>query len=752
MTSSSVRVFPVIMCGGSGTRLWPASRPARPKQFLPLAGQVSLFADTIGRLLPSALVERFVVVAGRAHAGPVLQDLARLGLDADLLLEPEARDSGPAIAAAAVWIAARCADGVAIVLASDHHVPDPAAFRASVETAADVAARQGRIVTLGVRPTRPSPAYGYIRPGPVLDGAVRDLAAFVEKPSVELARTYLDAGYLWNSGNFIARADVLMSELGRLAPDVLAGASAGVAQASAEGGAWLLGPGFRTARRQSFDFAVMERTDRAAVLPVDLAWSDLGAWDAVLDARATDAAGNSVRGEVVQQDCAGCLVDAAPGMVVALRGVSDLAVVAEPDAVLVVPLAQAQGVKEIVEDLRRRQAPQVDLPARGPVSLSAAACDLTGWLFGSALPAWLAFGFDHDGWGAVEQLDHDGRRDRAPRRARVQPRQAHAFAVSARLGWTGPAGLAAGRALEAMERHYRRGDGQVVALVDVTGTVLDPTTRLYDQAFVLLALASAGPVRPDAEASALALLDAVERVYAHPGGGFAETGDRFLSNPLMHLFEAALAWTQAGTSPRWAALAASLADLALTRLIEPGSGAIGEHYGADWSPLPGPDGAVLEPGHQFEWAWLLVRWARLGVADGALAAARRLYRAGLAGLDPTRGVMVDAMDRSGRLTARTARLWPQTEWLKAALILAEEADTAADRADLVASALKAAAAVRRYVPDGLRGLWHDVLEPDGQFRPGPSPASTLYHLVEAVGQLAATATRSAAAGWERSAA
>lgn len=745
--TSDIRLYPVIMCGGSGTRLWPASRPSRPKQFLPLVGETSLFADTVLRLAPTAMLARFVVVAGERHAGAILSELARLGVEADVLLEPEARDSGPAIAAAASWIAARDPEGVAVVLASDHHIPDATVFRECAELSAQIGARHGRIVTLGIKPSSASSAYGYIRPGAQLEGAVRELEAFVEKPTAQVAEGYLQAGYLWNSGNFIAPARILVQELERLAPDVLAGAAAGVREATSQGGTILLGPSFRSARKMSFDFAVMERTDKAAVLPVEIAWSDLGAWDAVHQARPTDDDGNSMRGAVVHSGCRDTLVEAAPGMVVAVRNLSGIAVVAEADAVLVMPLNHSQGVKELVDGLKAQGAPQVDVARTEFQDLASAADDLRGWLFGSALPTWYTYGFDHARGGAVEQLTALVGADDAPRRARVQPRQAHSFAVAARLGWQGPSASAIRMALDAMNRIYCRSDGQVVALAGADGTVLDTTTRLYDQAFVLLALASATDLQPDAEEQALALLTAIEATYASPTGGFCETGGLYLSNPLMHLFEASLAWIGAGTSPRWRSLAANLADLALTRLIDSVTGSISEHYGSNWQPVQGADGEHLEPGHQFEWAWLLVRWSRIAASTDALAAARRLYASGAAGLDAARQVMVDGTDRKGAMVVRTARLWPQTEWLKAALILAEEAASDMDRARLVSDALRAAAAVRRYCPDTLRGLWHDTLDTRGQFQPGPSPASTLYHLVEAIGQLIATAGTAGKEAW-----
>jgi mannose-1-phosphate guanylyltransferase / mannose-6-phosphate isomerase len=279
-------IYPVIMCGGSGVRLWPASRPGRPKQFTPLVGEYSSFQNTVRRVAAIPGAAEPVIVAGVSHAERLRSQLAGVGLSATLLLEPEARDSAAAMAAAAAFVAARDPQGVLVVVAADHHIPDDAAFRAAVIVAAR-AAMQGAIVTLGVKPTFPSTAYGYIRAG-TAGGEVRPVLAFVEKPDEATAAAHVAAGYLWNSGNFIVRADRLLEELAAHAPAVRTSAQRAVAEMVADG---RLGESFRAAPKISIDYAVMEKTDRAAVLPVDFAWSDLGAWDAILAASDRDDRG-----------------------------------------------------------------------------------------------------------------------------------------------------------------------------------------------------------------------------------------------------------------------------------------------------------------------------------------------------------------------------------------------------------------------------------------------------------------------------
>ena len=286
-------VYPVIMCGGAGVRLWPASRPDRPKPFTPLVGELSSFQETVLRVSP---LGRCVVVGGAGHARLIVEQLAQIGVEAEILLEPAGRESAAAMAAAALHVRGSDREGLLVVVAADHHVPDGEAFRTAVRAAIEPA-KLGRIVTLGVTPTSPSTAYGYIRP--TSGQGVRLIEACVEKPDAVRATEYVAHGYLWNSGNFVVPADLLIRELTSHAPDVLAAARAGLEQASDVSGVVTLGNGFLASPKISIDYAVMEKTGRALVLPVDFAWSDLGAWDAVLDALPQDAMGNVVQGPAV---------------------------------------------------------------------------------------------------------------------------------------------------------------------------------------------------------------------------------------------------------------------------------------------------------------------------------------------------------------------------------------------------------------------------------------------------------------------
>lgn len=726
-----MKFYPVIMCGGGGTRLWPLSRPSRPKQFIALVGDRSPFQSTLTRLACLEDAATTLVVAGVGHADWIQKEAAQVGIVVDSLLEPQARESAAAIAAAAAWVAQSDPSGVLVIVASDHHIPDEQAFAAAV-TAAGEAAAAGWIVTLGVDPTAPATAYGYIRPGEQLPGvgAVRRNEAFVEKPDLKTAQGYLEAGYLWNSGNFIGRADTLLRELDQYEPGVAAAAARAVSGAERSGRGVRLGPDFLGAPKISFDYAVMERTDRAAVLPVDFEWSDLGAWDAVWAASERDARGNSAPPDVILQDSHDCLVRVSGESQVALVGVRNLAVIGDAQSLLICDLAASQKVKGVA-DLAALRAKAASAPR---LDLASWSSQFDAWFRAAALPVWWTLGGDHHQGGFHELLGLDGRPSDAPKRARVQARQAFVFARAASMGLPGPWLVAAEHGWRFFEARYQRPDGLFRTLVSADGAALDETPYLYDQAFALLALAAlhdAGSELGDCRAKAEQVFAAITAAFAHSAGGFRESGQRaFQANATMHLLEAALAWIEADGGGVWSELAEDLVDLALSRFMDPDLGMVREFFEADWSPAEGAAGEVLEPGHQFEWAWLLDRWSRMGGTSAASAAAQRLYRGGMAGWDVRRQVAVDELKPDLSLSRPTARLWPQTEMVKAAIHLARAGAPGASgyRRD----AEDAAAGLWRYLDTPVNGLWRDKMTEAGAFVDEPAPASTFYHLFGAV--------------------
>lgn len=344
-------IVPLIMCGGAGTRLWPASRENRPKQFLPLFGRYSTFQETVRRVSNPALFGRPIVVTNTQYRFLVAEELAAIGAQADILLEPVRRDSGPAIVAGSLFARNRDQNCLVVALAADHVVTEPEAFTAACE-AASRAAADNRIVTFGVRPTRPASEYGYIRAGAALGAEIFAIAQFVEKPDAATAQRYIDEGCLWNSGNFLFRAQLLLEEYGTFEPESADAIAKAVESAGRDlGFVTLDAQAFAAAAAKSIDYAVMERTKHAAVMPVSYGWSDVGSWQAVWELSARDSAENAAHGSAFFVDAAGCYV-AADKQLVAVHGLQDVAVVATADAVLVARRKDADGLRRVVAKLK----------------------------------------------------------------------------------------------------------------------------------------------------------------------------------------------------------------------------------------------------------------------------------------------------------------------------------------------------------------------------------------------------------------
>jgi mannose-1-phosphate guanylyltransferase/mannose-6-phosphate isomerase len=345
-------IVPVLLAGGAGTRLWPVSRDALPKQFLPLIGERSSYQETLLRVVDPELFAPPVVVTGSDFRFFARRQAEEIGIDATVLIEPMRRDSAAAIAAAAAFARSRDPDALVLALAADHVILDLDRFKEAC-VAGREAAVQGHIVTFGIAPTMPKTSYGYILCGaPLGPKDVRAVSAFVEKPDAQTAARYVAEGYLWNSGNFLFRADTLLSELVRFEPEIVQAAEDAVAAASDDIGFRRLdADAFARAPQKSIDYAVMEKTDRAAVVEGRFRWSDIGSWDAIFEIAEHDGAGNAVRGAAMLMDSENCVVHS-DDRLTAVLGVKDLVVVTTIDAVLVLPRERAQDVKELVARLK----------------------------------------------------------------------------------------------------------------------------------------------------------------------------------------------------------------------------------------------------------------------------------------------------------------------------------------------------------------------------------------------------------------
>jgi mannose-6-phosphate isomerase len=366
-------------------------------------------------------------------------------------------------------------------------------------------------------------------------------------------------------------------------------------------------------------------------------------------------------------------------------------------------------------------------------ALRTAAGKLLAWTETVALPLWWRRGADRAAGGFFEALEHDGTPADRPRRARVQTRQIYCYAATSRLCAFEERKAAVAHGLDFFLRRYRRPDSLHRTLVAGDGAPLDDEAWLYDQAFALLALAEATraePDRADLRALAAETLAALDTLRL-PDGGFREASPAlpFQSNPHMHLFEAALAWEEVDGAPPWGALADEIAALCLERFID-GNGALHEFFTEGWAPAPGIEGRIVEPGHQFEWSWLLKRWGARRGHEGALRAAKRLFEIGLThGVDTARGVAFDQLLDDMSVHSSMARLWPQTERIKAALVFWESEPDPDRKAGLAGEVVRAIEGLNLYLATTTPGLWRDKLMADGRFVEEPAPASSFYHIV-----------------------
>jgi mannose-6-phosphate isomerase len=368
-------------------------------------------------------------------------------------------------------------------------------------------------------------------------------------------------------------------------------------------------------------------------------------------------------------------------------------------------------------------------------AVSKARDELLHWLRESAYPFWSTHGKCLVHGGYQESVDLQGNALDVPRRGRVQPRQIFSFAKARRLGWSGDATSAVCHGLTYFLKHYRRPDGLFRTLVAKDGSPLDHSAMLYDQAFVLLAFAAASPLLGagsgmTAEAERLRL--AIDRTLHRKGGGFyshTTHAPPLQANPHMHLLESSLAWLQLTSSPAWAQMADEIGEIALAHFIDPASGALRENFDDDWTPWPGLSGRIVEPGHQFEWAFLLLSWKGGEREEVRRAAARLIENAEVHGV--RNGVAINALLDDFSVHDSAARLWPQTERLRAATLAAR----VIGGPRYWKMACDAAAGLMRYFDTPVPGIWQDQLLPTGEFREVPVPAGNLYHIVGAIEEL-----------------
>lgn len=735
----SDRIVSFVMSGGVGSRLWPLSREDNPKQFHDLAGDGSMLVKTLKRLAgrPGGETPIFLIASER-HADRVRGDVAEIDFaGGGALFEPVGRNTAAAVALATMQTLERFGDQLVLVVPSDHEISTVAQFWETVERGVP-AARAGRIVVFGIAPTHPETGFGYIEAGGTRDG-VAEVRHFVEKPDLETAQRYVEAGnFYWNAGIFLFRASVMRDAFLAFEPAIWKATEAAFQAAYREvSGLYMPLDLYQAIPSDSIDYAVMERAREIAMVPATFRWSDLGSWQSLLDVGPSDEKGNVIVGDVVAIDCENSYIRSERRLLSAI-GLKDMAIVSTADATFVAPVDRSQNVKKIVEQLERTGRLETKFtPSSDRVVIPGAwRSRVQHWLLDETLPLWSTVGVDRDNGGFFEALDFAGRPIRKPKRMRTIGRQIYAFAVAKARGWTGPADELIQHGIDFIASKGRSSRGGWVRTLNVDGSVADPVEDAYDHSCVLLALAHAHiSGNPRALALGLETFAFVdEHLEDRRMTGFLETSDGEgvrRSNPHMHLLEAFLAWYKATGERSYLRRAARIIDLFRSSFFDPDTWTIGEFFDDDWKPAMGDMGNWTEPGHHFEWASLLVDFADASGQKDLVTFARKLYASAVAnGLNRATGLAYGAVTRQGLPLDRMSRSWPQTEAIKAAVAL--EGTGGPDLKPEIEA--RVGRLFRWHIDPAPTGLWIDQIDEHGRSRAREVPASIFYHLICALTQ------------------
>ncbi len=736
LSDTQNHIVSFVMSGGVGSRLWPLSREDNPKQFHALAGERSMLVKTVERMAARTAgpASVFLVAADR-HAKRIGADLAGISLNGGRgIFEPMGRNTAAAVAVAAQVAQAEFGDGLVMVVPSDHEISTVEAFWRSVELGVP-AALAGNVVVFGISPSGPETGFGYIEAGaPNAGRGDLQVRRFVEKPDLETAKSYVAAGnFYWNAGIFLFRASVMRDAFAAFAPDIWGDVARALSAAhSDELGTHLPQRLYETIQSVSVDYAIIEKLTNIAVVPAAFRWSDLGSWQSLLEASPTDDKGNVIVGDVVAIDCERSYLRS-EGRLLSAIGLKDTAVIATADAAFVAPVSQSQNVKKIVERLEKagrletKRTPVHDLmPETG-----AHAKRVRHWLFEETLPLWSTAGVDLVHGGFHEALSFQGEPVARPKRLRTIARQIYAFSVAGQMGWEGDAAGLVAHGVDFLKSAPRAANGGWPRAIDAQGKISDAVEDLYDHACILLAAAHAHMLgnRAASELGAEAWDFIAAHLACKEHGGFRETpsgaGPR-RSNPHMHLLESCLAWLAATGDSQWLARAADIVELFKSRFFDADSWTLGEYFKDDWSPQSGDRGLWTEPGHHFEWAWLLVEYANAADTPDLVKFARKLYASAVAnGLNRATGLAYDAVSRDGLPLLRTSRSWPQTEAIKAAIAL--DGTGGPDMKPEIES--RVGRLFRWHIDPAPQGMWIDLIDERGRSKAQDVPASIFYHLV-----------------------
>ena len=712
-------IKPVILCGGSGTRLWPLSTPERPKQFQALTSAETMISLTSSRLKSGNRhgldIEPTLIVGSQRHER-LLREQAP---EADLILEPFGRNSAPAVVAACLVCAP---DDLLLILPADHHIENPDAFLAAI-AAAQTAAEEGSIVTFGIQPTHPATGYGYIE-AKLGEDAIRDVLNFVEKPDLKTAQTYLDSGrYFWNAGIFLFKASMMLDAFEAHAPDILK--TMRDLHEDSVGNVWHLDAArFSQVEDISIDYAIMERETNIKVVPVDMGWSDVGDYQALWEMFADAPSANVVNGPAIVENSSGLFVRS-EGPAVCVSGLDNFVIVAKPDVVMITPRGDAAAVKSLGS---AAQAQKLSLALSSETSEAARA------LLWNAFDTWSGLAWDKDHGGFVECLTMDGTPDQqADRRVRVQARQVFSFARAMTMGWSDgeSARELVEQGLNYLNTTCKHADGGWVHRVDYNGKALDQKRDLYDHAFIMMAGAAAFEATSKRSALAMAeeALAYIDRTLKdHQHGGYFESEPRSglrRANPHMHLLEAFLTLHRATNDAAYLDRASQIVDLFEAEFFSPRENILREYFNDDWTPAKAEKGHLFEPGHHYEWATLLAQHDNLTGRDTGSWRRRLIQTADIDGTDKASGLARNVALPNGPPLDDKRRIWHQLEMFRARLWHPETA--APGESDRLFSAISEV-----YFKPMPEGLWLDETDASGNPTSETIPASILYHLVTAL--------------------
>ena len=728
-----------VMCGGSGSRLWPLSRIDKPKQFHRLSGEESLLSETLKRLQSApALNGRITVIGAKNHQMQIEKTISA-GSDVKMILEPVPRNTAAVAALATLSALAGYDDALMLLCPADHDISSTEQFWQSVVQGIP-AANRGVIVTFGLLPERPETGYGYIEAGEPDDSGYT-ITRFVEKPDHETALAFIRQGsFFWNSGIFLFRARIMREAFLQFAPDIWHHTESALQHADCSAEVTYLPDEFyQSVPAVSFDHAIMEKADRRVLIPASFSWSDLGSWQSLCKLEQQhdnqDDCGNVLIGDVIAHDCSNSYIRSEAGLLT-ISGLKDMAVIALKDATFISPLAQSHQVQTIVRELTQQKRAELyyEQPVYAPDIHRQHVKD---WLFEKALPYWALKGADHRHGGFYESLTLQGLPVAGPRRTRTMARQIYVFAKGLLAGWAGASSDLVSHGLLFMQERGRSRSGGWVQSFNTSGEVAQARENFYDQTCMLLALSYAHQAGHNQALQlgqeTFAFLD---NKLAHIAGGFYENrADRdnpralLTSNAHMHYLEACLAWHEVTGDDAYLRRADEVVELCKDHFFDRDYWCLTEFFQSGWRQVADARGDHTEPGHYFEWAALLSDYANRTGCREARRMAHRLYSCTLStGINRSTGLAYNSVSREGRPIDRGSRSWQQCEALKAAIML----DGYNDQDLKPEIEARIATLFRWHLQPAQEGLWFDRLDASGTNCSDHVPASILYHLVSAL--------------------